>query len=197
MTKRFSAVALALGLCVAGGEARAQQPTPQAPQPGQRAPMGRAGGMQTGMMGCPRAGIPGLEVNVQDLPGGVAITYVSGPDYLETVRAQVHHIAAMQQAHAGQMGGMMGLQLPPSTAVVDDLGRGARLVLVARDRGQVNALRSAARQLASTAEQTGCPIGGMRGGMMGGQGAMGGQGTMGGGATPGQRSTNPDDDDGG
>ncbi|MGE5186740.1 MAG: hypothetical protein ACM31C_32020 [Acidobacteriota bacterium] len=125
---------------------------------------------------CPTA-IPGTQVSVDDTHDGVALTFTTTGDVAQvraSVRAMAQHHSAMVQARpgrgmgpgagrmgAGRMGaGMMGpgMGTVPSTATVEDVDGGARLVLAPNDPARLAELRERARAHATMMVGGRCPF---------------------------------------
>jgi hypothetical protein len=149
MTRRIFALALALAPAFACGGAA------QRAEPGQ-ATMTTAAGASDGAHVCPMA-VMGARASVVDVVGGVAIDFTttgSSADVQELARRLHHmHDAKTLGTMAGPSGGRGRRGALRSTAAaapadvrLEDIPRGVRVVLVARDRAQIDALRTRARQ---------------------------------------------------
>lgn len=120
----------------------------------------------------------GTQVATSDTSDRVAIVFTTTGDVAD-LRARVRHMADMHNQMAGakdmqgggmQGGGMqgsgmqgsgkgmMGMQMVPSRASVEDVPGGARLVLVPTDPSQLGALRQQARMHAEMMQQGQCPM---------------------------------------
>jgi hypothetical protein len=121
---------------------------------------------------CP-AKVPGTTVQVVDLERAVALDFTTTGDMAEVRRraarmAQMHGESAMHAGmmHGGMMGsaggpgmmhGMMG-KPPASSAQVEELPNGARIVLTPKEPRDLEALRAHAHQHAAHGQQGGCPM---------------------------------------
>ena len=121
--------------------------------------------MQDLRSGCPLA-IEGTKVEVTDTADGVALVFTTETGDVADLRQRVEHMAGMYESYCHgrgqmmwhQMGGhgqrnMMGQSgtgsmgpMPAATATVEAVDKGARLVLSASDKSQLDALRTRARQ---------------------------------------------------
>ncbi|MGZ6143114.1 MAG: hypothetical protein ACXWLM_07230 [Myxococcales bacterium] len=137
-------------------------------------------GMRAGMTGdkmaamCPMA-VPGTQVSSLDTATGEMITFsTTSPDQVAELRTRVRAMADMHNQHHGA-GGMQGMHEhegmmsgsggdsamasmpmpPPSTATVEDIDGGARLVLAPTDPAQLAQLQSAVRSHAQMMQQQG------------------------------------------
>jgi len=112
----------------------------------------------------------GTQVATSDTSDGVAIVFTTTGDVAD-LRARVRHMADMHNQMAGAKGkgmqgggmqdsgkGMMGMQMVPSRASVEDVPGGARLVLVPTDPSQLGALRQQARMHAEMMQKGQCPM---------------------------------------
>lgn len=138
------------------------------------------------MSGCPMA-VAGVTTAVTDVERGVAITITASPEGVAEVRARAHRMGEgggmmtacpcnMAIADGGMMGGMMhghmgadagmhmGAGTPGMMATsradtrVEDVDRGVRIILLARDANDVPALREHARMHVDHMEAGGCPM---------------------------------------
>lgn len=131
---------------------------------------------------CPMR-VPEASVAVADVDGGVAIDYRSDQaDQVDDLRSRVRRMAerhrVMHQRHAQHERGAEGMMMmPTTTATVEKIPQGARVVLRPEDAGDLADLRRHARKHTKRAEKTegSCPMMemmGIRHGMAGdGQGA--------------------------
>lgn len=118
--------------------------------------------------GCP-LGVPGAIVSVQDTDDGVALAFVSADKPVE-LRERVHYAAAQHGpaqklglGHDGKHGdggdhGLQAFQMPPMYAGVEDLDKGARLVLTPVDAADRDALRAKARERAEHMMTSACTV---------------------------------------
>ena len=135
---------------------------------------GRAQGHETVGGICPMK-VPGATASVTDVDGGVALSFTTTAGDLAELRRRVHRMAARHQHRQGgkmQMGrsgggmhamrgGMMGTahgRMPTSTATVEDIEGGARLLLRPVDPGQLEALRAHARAHGDGMPRGECPM---------------------------------------
>lgn len=93
--------------------------------------------------GCP-LGVPGTVVVAEETADGIDLTFTTR-GFTDELRARAREAAAMHGpgarqgiGHGGHHGegghhGLMGLQLPPARATVDDVEGGARLHLIPSD----------------------------------------------------------------
>jgi hypothetical protein len=149
MTNRIFAFALAVvPLFACGGAQRAE--------PGGAATTTAAGALE-GAHVCPMA-VTGARASVVDVVGGVAIDFTttgSSADVQELTR-RLHrmHAARTLGTMAGPSGGRgrrgalrsTAAVVAPADARLEEIPRGVRVVLIARDLAQVEALRAHARQ---------------------------------------------------
>lgn len=140
------------------------------------------GGMMAAM--CPMA-VPGTTAATSDTPGGVAIAFTTMKGDPPELRGRVRQMAEMHNASGGMMmphppgtnggsttpepsgkahdsGACGGLgisdsaSMPPSTATVVDVDGGARLVLIAKDPAQLQALRQHAASCSNRMQHGEC-----------------------------------------
>jgi hypothetical protein len=122
---------------------------------------------------CP-IGAEGVEVAADDTDTGVALTFTTPSGDVDDLRRRVRHMAQMYEMHEGGrgmmwrhmhsgggpgpgphgpgmgmgpgMGGMHGRgPLPPVEATVEEVDRGARIILQPKDSAQLDALRERVR----------------------------------------------------
>jgi hypothetical protein len=121
---------------------------------------------------CP-ANVPGTTVQVVDLEGAVALDFTTTGDAAEVRRraarmAQMHGESAMHAGmhHGGMMGNtggpgmhqaMMG-KPPASSAQVEELPNGARIVLTPKEPRDLEALRAHAQKHAAHGQHGSCPM---------------------------------------
>lgn len=132
--------------------------------------------------GCPMA-IEGVEVDVSDAEGGVAMEFTTDTGDVQDLRDRVRHMAAMYEIHRGGghmmwhhhmdghrhgrrghgrgMGpgrGMGGQRtpMPDATATMEEIDEGARLVLVPRDPAELDELRTHAQMQEQRMESGQC-----------------------------------------
>ena len=118
--------------------------------------------------------VPGAQVSAVDTQDGEAVTFTTTPDHEADLRARVHQMAAMHNAHHqgggmehggmqqgmhGSMGGTMGpdhksMMPPPSRAAVEDVPGGARLSVTPNDPADLDQLRSTVRMHADQMSKT-------------------------------------------
>jgi hypothetical protein len=142
-----------------------------APAPAAPSDAAAASGMPGG--GCPMD-VPGAQVSAVDTQDGEAVTFTTTPDHEADLRARVHQMAAMHNAHHqgggmehggmqqgmhGSMGGTMGpdhksMMPPPSRAAVEDVPGGARLSVTPNDPADLDQLRSTVRMHADQMSKT-------------------------------------------
>jgi len=127
---------------------------------------------------CPMA-VPGTQVSAVDRQNGEAITFTTSPDHEADLRSRVHAMADMHNHHQGggtDHGGMhqdmhgdamgdgsmgsgdmdhhMTMMPPPSSASVEDIPGGARLVVTPSDPAELQRLQSVVRMHAAHMSQT-------------------------------------------
>ena len=107
---------------------------------------------QHGMM-CPMA-IPGTTVSAVETSDGAALEYKTTGDVAD-LRARVHRMADMHDHGGCPM--MPQMATPPSTASVEDIEGGARIVFRPKDTMQIRALREHVRNEAAEM-RSGCPM---------------------------------------
>jgi hypothetical protein len=114
---------------------------------------------------CPMA-VPGTQVAAVDTPEGVALVFTAGAGGVDELRRRVAAMAEMHNQHHGKHGGMMGhagmmmgsggvadhpgmgdgehggTMAPPSSATVQPIDGGARILLTPLDGANLTALRS-------------------------------------------------------
>lgn len=146
--------------------ATGQEPATTEPEPTARTQPRGMGGGTGGMQGaqmCP-ASIEGADVTAVDVEGGVALEFTTRAGDTDDVREQVQAMAArhnqrMEQREERQAAGRgMGMRgMPMSSASVQELPNGARLIYRVEDEAQLSELRDAARQRVSAMEAGTCP----------------------------------------
>ena len=143
---------------------------------------------EMGMMkdSCPMQ-VPGTAVSVDDVEGGVAISFSTSQGNVADLRQRVRSMAEMHNRHqadgmmmgggphesgagaghehktddaAGHSGGAMmgGMMMPATTATVEDTDQGARIVVRPRDPADLAGLRQHARMNAAKMSQGECPM---------------------------------------
>lgn len=118
--------------------------------------------------GCP-LGVPGAIVSVQDTDDGIALTFLSVDRSVE-LRERVHYAAAQHgpgqklgMGHDGKHGdggdhGLQAFQMPAMYAGVEDLDKGARMVLTPVDAADLATLRAKARDRADRMTHSACTV---------------------------------------
>jgi hypothetical protein len=146
ITKAFGVV---MTLVMAYGS----KPAATAPQP--TAP---AYDEATDMAGICPMGVPGTRVSAEDTQNGVAMTFTTTGD-VAALRQRVHAMAARHERMMGGGGGMGPCRMmTPSTTRVEDVGRGARIVLAPRDPSQLSELRTHVNARAAQMASGRCPM---------------------------------------
>lgn len=119
--------------------------------------------------------VAGTTVVVTDVEAGVALDYTTSPEHLDRLRERVQHLADVQNqrsegsgksmSHGQMMGGGMhagmgggGMMSPAATASVEQIERGARLVLRPVDSAQLETLRQYAHMRADHMVHEHCPM---------------------------------------
>ena len=148
-------LSIALAACGGGHHAASATPPP-ASASGSMMGSGHMGNMEM----CPM-GVPGTQIAVADVDGGIGVTFTTSGDVAD-LRARVHPMAEMHASrvsgeHAGMMSGMH-MQMVPSRAVAEDIDGGARVVLTPNDPAQLDALRAQANQHADMMRRGECPM---------------------------------------
>lgn len=125
---------------------------------------GESATMEQLRMGCPMV-VEAAKVDVKDTDGSIALTFTTASDNVDDLRTRVRHIARMYEMHggrgemmwhhmggrtAGEMGrgdgagrGAMAARgtMPAVRTRVEEIDRGARLVLTPADPAQLVTLR--------------------------------------------------------
>lgn len=174
VTNSILLCAFAVGTALSIGCARsgARHPPAGAAARAENTEHTRHGGGQGMMEMCPMK-VPGTTATVADTADGVAISFTTSGDVAE-LRRRVHHMAEMRDRHHGMMGeGMMGDRkenvpppgtsrpmemMVPSIATVEDVERGARIVLVPKDPDRLSVLRQHARDHVGSMSRGECPM---------------------------------------
>ena len=138
-----------------GASATTPPPAPPAAGPGGMRQMhamhGGAGG-QT----CPMQA-PGTQVVAADTADGVAVAFTTTGD-VGALREHVRHMAAMHEREANRAGASAHMPMVPSTARVEDIDGGARIVLTPRQPDQLAALRGHVHDHADRMARGECPM---------------------------------------
>ena len=108
------------------------------------------------MQDCPMK-IQDLEVAASDTTTGVAITFTTRPDQVETLRLRVQHWAAMHTADSEQQQTMRHGSLQ-GTADYEATPNGARLTLTAKDPAKLGEFRAAVRTRVEAMKKGDCSM---------------------------------------
>ncbi len=110
---------------------------------------------QRGERMCPKK-MADVDVVAEDVPGGVAVNVTtSNPEQVAELREKVRAKVARHNGGGGEGTGGSGCphhghegmkKMPPSKVTVEDIEGGARVVHVAEDPAQVDALRAQVRE---------------------------------------------------
>ena len=114
--------------------------------------------MAMGAESCPMQ-VAGTSVMPADIADGATLSFTSTGDAAE-LRRRVERMAEMHNHHHSGAGGMMGddAMMPPSTASVDEIENGARLVLRPVDPAQTALIQAHVRTCADRMSHGECPM---------------------------------------
>jgi hypothetical protein len=145
-------IAIGVSVLVACGSSTSQPPRSEGHAHGETASMG--GGM------CP-AEVPGTTVSASDTRDGAAITFTTTGDVAQ-LRQRVQHMAEMHEhmmQGSGDMGsGHMHMMMVASTARVEDVEGGARIVLTPNDPAKLDELRMHVHEHTTQMANGHCPM---------------------------------------
>ena len=108
------------------------------------------------MQDCPMK-IQDFELAASNTTTGVAITFTTKPDQVDTLRLRVQHWAAMHTAGPEQQHGMRHGTLP-GTAEYEAIPNGIRLTLTATDPAKLEEFRAAARTRVEAMKKGDCSL---------------------------------------
>lgn len=164
--------ALSFGCASSGPRQPAASGTARA-ENAEHAEHGQSGNEHGMMEMCPMK-VEGTTSSVSDTGDGVAISFTTSTGDVAELRRRVHHMAEMHERHHGMKGeGMMGghneappspgsspkkMMMVPSTATVNDVEGGARIVLVPKDPARLAELRQHARDHVGRMSRGECPM---------------------------------------
>lgn len=151
-------VALPLTLASCGSR---QDRAPVSGQGQAGVPVGQQQGMQGQQPGMQAAGCPmevqGAMISAQDIEEGAALVLTTQGD-VQQLRSQVAQMADRHnQRHAG-MGHGQHAKLPPSTARVEEVQDGARIIFTPQDQNDLAPLRAEVRRHAQQMAAGDCPM---------------------------------------